>query len=121
MLDLMPAPRLIYHEWDDHGTCSGLSPDAYFDMVRKARDKVKIPSEFVDVKSALKVKPAEVNENFIKANPGLTEASIAVQCDNRLREVRICLNKELDFRDCPDVTRASCRRDEIIMPPVRGQ
>ena len=24
MLDLMPAPRLVYHEWDQHGTCSGL-------------------------------------------------------------------------------------------------
>src|SRR5690349_20641312 len=24
MLDLMPAPRLVYHEWDNHGTCSGL-------------------------------------------------------------------------------------------------
>ena len=22
MLDLMPAPRLVYHEWDQHGTCS---------------------------------------------------------------------------------------------------
>jgi hypothetical protein len=26
MLDLMPAPGLIYHEWDQHGTCSGLPP-----------------------------------------------------------------------------------------------
>ena len=25
MLDLMPAPRLVYHEWDQHGTCSGLA------------------------------------------------------------------------------------------------
>ena len=24
MLDLMPAPRLIFHEWDKHGICSGL-------------------------------------------------------------------------------------------------
>ena len=23
MLDLMPAPRLIFHEWDKHGVCSG--------------------------------------------------------------------------------------------------
>jgi ribonuclease T2 len=38
MLDLMPAPRLIYNEWDKHGTCSGLAPRAYFDTVRKARD-----------------------------------------------------------------------------------
>src|SRR5262249_33208521 len=34
MLDVMPAPRLVFHEWDRHGTCSGLSPRAYFDNVR---------------------------------------------------------------------------------------
>jgi len=33
MLDLMPAPRLIFHEWDRHGTCSGLSPRAYSDTI----------------------------------------------------------------------------------------
>jgi ribonuclease T2 len=28
MLDLMPAPGLIYNEWDKHGTCSGLGTRA---------------------------------------------------------------------------------------------
>lgn len=37
MLDLMPAPGLIFNEWDKHGTCSGLGARAYFEMVRKAR------------------------------------------------------------------------------------
>jgi ribonuclease T2 len=73
------------------------------------------------VKSVLRVSPAEVKEKFINANPGLTEASIAVECDNRLREVRICLDKQLGFRDCPGVARRSCRRGEITMPPVRGR
>src|SRR4029077_1425714 len=49
MLDQMPAPRLIFNEWDRHGTCSGQSPRAYFETVRKARAVVKIPTEFTDL------------------------------------------------------------------------
>jgi ribonuclease T2 len=36
-LDLMPARALILHEWREHGTCSGLAPQAYFEAVRSAR------------------------------------------------------------------------------------
>ena len=43
MLDLMPAPGLIFNEWDKHGTCSGLGARAYFETIRKARAAVKIP------------------------------------------------------------------------------
>jgi ribonuclease T2 len=121
MLDLMPAPRLIFHEWDRHGTCSGLPARAYFETVRKARALVKIPSEFLDLKSELTVTPDDVQEAFTKANPGLTRAAMAVGCDNkRLREIRICMSRELAFRDCAEVERRSCRRDKLVMPPVRG-
>jgi ribonuclease T2 len=121
MLDLMPAPRLIFHEWDRHGTCSGLSARAYFENVRKARALVKIPDQFLDVKEAVTVTPDEVEEAFVKANPGLTRNGIAVGCDNRrLREVRICLGKDMSFRDCAEVDRRACRRERLVMPPVRG-
>jgi ribonuclease T2 len=121
MLDLMPAPRLIFHEWDRHGTCSGLPPRGYFETVRKARAVVKIPPEFLDVKSELTVTPASVQEAFTKANPGLTPGAMGVGCDNkRLREIRICLSRELTFRDCAEIERRSCKRDKLVMPPVRG-
>ena len=121
MLDLMPAPHLIYNEWDKHGTCSGLSASDYFDTVRKAREAVKIPPQFGDLQTPLNVAPAAVEDAFIKANPGLKETAIAVRCDRRrLTEIRICLGKDLQFRDCPDVARDSCRRDSVVMPPVRG-
>src|SRR5947207_3105056 len=41
MLDLMPARHLIFNEWNRHGTCSGQTPRAYFETVRKARAAVK--------------------------------------------------------------------------------
>jgi ribonuclease T2 len=121
MLDLMPAPRLIFHEWDRHGTCSGLPARGYFETVRKARAVVKIPPEFLDVKSELTVTPDTVQEAFTKANPGLTRGGMAVGCDNkRLQEIRICMTRELAFRDCAEVERRSCKRDKLVMPPVRG-
>ena len=57
MLDLMPAPHLIFNEWDRHGTCSGQTPRAYFETVRKARAAVKIPPDHADLKQPLSVTP----------------------------------------------------------------
>jgi ribonuclease T2 len=120
MLDLMPAPRLIYNEWDRHGTCSGLAAQAYFDTVRKAREAIKIPPQYSDLQEPLIVTPAAVQEEFIKANPGLSASSMAVECHKkRLTEVRICLSKELQFRDCSEIARRSCRRDQLVIPPMR--
>src|SRR6201987_1610244 len=71
MLDLMPAPGLIYNEWDKHGTCSGLGERAYFVMIRKARAVVKIPPDYLQLSDTKTVSPAEVEDAFIKANPGM--------------------------------------------------
>src|SRR5215469_9385223 len=116
-----PAPRLNFNEWDRHGTCTGLSPNAYFENVRKARAAVKIPDAYIAPSAPLTVTPDEVEEAFVQANPGLTRDAIAVTCrSRRLGEVRICLRKDLRFRACPDIDARACRRDELVMPPVRG-
>ncbi len=121
MLDLMPAPGLIFNEWDKHGTCSGLGARAYFETVRKARSAVKIPPEFLQLPDEKTVAPADIEDAFIKVNPGLSAAAIAVTCNSkRLSEVRICMSKDLQFRDCEEIDRRACRRDEVVMPPMRG-
>ena len=121
MLDLMPSPQLVYHEWDHHGTCSGLGVRAYFDAVRKARAMVKIPPNYLTLNEPAMVSPGDVAEAFIKANPGLSHAALAVACGGkRLSEVRICMTKDLSFRDCGEVAKQACRRDKVTMPAVRG-
>jgi ribonuclease T2 len=120
MLELMPSPQLIFHEWDRHGTCSGLAPRAYFEAVRKARAAVTIPADYLALGKPATVTPDEVAAAFLKANPGLSRAAIAVACDSkRLSEVRICIGKDFSFHDCAQVVRRSCRRDKIAMPAVR--
>lgn len=121
MLDLMPAPGLVYNEWDKHGTCSGLGARAYFETIRKARASVKIPEEYLDLGSAKLAAPEDIEQAFIKINPGLSSSAISVVCDSkRLSEVRICMSKDLQFRSCEEIDRRACRRDKVLMPPVRG-
>ena len=121
MLDLMPAPGLIFNEWDKHGTCSGLGARGYFETIRKARAAVKIPPEFLEPADPKTIAPAALEDAFIKVNPGLSNAAIAVTCDRaRLSEVRICMSKDLQFRACEETDRRACRRDSVVMPPIRG-
>jgi ribonuclease T2 len=121
MLDMMPSPRLIFREWDRHGACSGLPARGYFETVRKARAVVKIPPDYLDLAEPKTVTPNDVEDAFVAANPGLTRAAIAIGCDStRLNEVRICLSKDLKFRDCAEVDRRACRRDQVVMPRVRA-
>jgi ribonuclease T2 len=121
MLDLMPAPGLIFNEWDKHGTCSGLGARAYFESIRKARAAVKIPEQFLDVSEPKTIAPSEIEEAFIKVNPGLSSSAISVICTSRrLSEVRVCMSKDMQFRACDEIDRRACRRDEVVMPPVRG-
>jgi len=121
MLDLMPARALVIHEWREHGTCSGLGAEQYFVAVRRARERITVPGRFRRLDAYEMVSPAEVEDAFRAANPELKSDMIAVTCDDRrLREVRICLSRDLTFRACPDVDRRACRSPRVVMPPVRG-
>lgn len=121
MRDIMPSNGLIIHQWRKHGTCTGLTPDAYFEATRDAFSRVEIPGEFRDSDRPREFAPIEIENAFIRANAGLGRDMIAVDCRDRLlREVRICLDKSFGFRACPEVDRRACRTPRIEVPPVRG-
>ncbi len=118
--DLMPADGLVRHEWRKHGACSGLSPTEYLKTIRTARETVRIPSAFQNIDGYKSVSPTEVEAAFVAANPGLKPDGVAVTCDGRrLREVRICMTRDLGFRSCDEVDRRACRAYRVVMPPVR--
>jgi ribonuclease T2 len=120
LYDLMPSAGLIRHEWTSHGACTGLSQGDYFTVLRAAREKVAIPEPYRQIDAYLTVAPKDAEAAFVKANAALPADGIAVTCDKRfLREVRICMTKDLKFRSCPEIDRRDCRLDKAVMPPVR--
>ncbi len=117
--DLTPSPGLVRHEWEKHGTCSGLSPQDYFTVLRAAAGRVKIPTQFGG-SNRFALAPQALESAFVRANPGLSTGGITTLCDSGLlTEVRICLTKSLEFRNCPEVDRKGCRAKSVTIEPPR--
>lgn len=121
MLDIMPSPRLIRHEWGRHGVCSGLTAPEYFAKARNAFTSIKIPQSMQSPRNARTVAPAKIRDEIAAANAGMPRDAITVRCTGRfLSEVRVCLDKNGKVRACsPEVQRQNCRTSEIIIQPLR--
>jgi ribonuclease T2 len=122
--DIMPARQLVYHEWSAHGTCSGLQPAAFFATVRRAYATVKLPPLLSDARQPLQQSPESLAEAFARANPNLAAQSVVVTCSGqsvpRLREVHVCLDRDLKSRACSaDALREACRAPTLLVPPIR--
>lgn len=116
----MPSMGLIGHQWRKHGSCSGLSQKDYFAVLAAAWNRLAMPAKYADGRRMQNDSPKAIEEAFIAANAGLSPAGIAVTCDGRrLDEVRICMTRDLKFRDCREVDRQACRADTVTIPAAR--
>jgi ribonuclease T2 len=118
MLDLMPSRQLIAHEWEKHGTCTGLAATDYFARIRQAYGAVHLPPALVNPAQPVRATAERIEQLFGEANPGLTPEMMAVECKKFVSEVRVCLDKDLHFRRCGRDVANACR-GETIFPPVR--
>ena len=116
-LDLLPTIGLIGHQWRKHGTCSTLSQRDYFAKLRAAWSQLKLPPDLSNAGQQKTLSTDRIVSALTAANPGLTAAAIDVTCDgSKLDEIRICLNKDLSYRDCSGENRRVCRRDRLVLP-----
>ncbi len=117
--DIMPA-EIIEHEWKEHGTCSGLSGDDYFALIRKVYKSVHIPDGFRAPASSFSTSPQKLKSDFERVNSGLSDSNVVIQLNgNYLNAVEFCVAKgsQPSAASCSGVPDA--HRGTFIVPPVR--
>jgi ribonuclease T2 len=114
--DIIPTASLVEHEWETHGTCSGLGANDYFAAIHKAYAAVKVPANIGTGADASGVTPDDLLSRFAAANPSYPAGSFALSCgNNRLTAIEICLSKDLHPETCQGVR--SCRANVVKVTP----
>lgn len=120
MADIMGTSGLAWYQWNKHGSCSGLAPADYYALAREAYGRVVRPPVFRQLERTFTLPARVVEEAFLNDNPALSADQITITCKSgHIQEARICLTRDLEFRDCgPDVVR-DCTLEDALFAPVR--
>lgn len=124
---LYPSRFLYRHEWEKHGTCSGLSQEAFHQLASDLRQKVKIPASYQSPEEPLRKSSFQLKADLASANEWLAPDNITVACADGgrfLREIYICINKQgTDAVPCSDEMqkreRRSCGQPDFLLRSVR--
>ena len=120
MLDIMPSKTLIQHEWDKHGTCSGLSVDKYFQLTRQIYNSIAIPDKYKQPTDYIMTSIKGLESDLIGVNPTLDGSKIAINCKGRfLQEIRVCYDKNNQPRIYGRKVADKCRT-KVVLRPIRG-
>ncbi|MHC8285379.1 ribonuclease T2 family protein [Pseudomonas sp. XS1P51] len=119
-LTLFPTQKLLEHEWAKHGTCSGLGAMGYLEASDKAVGAVTIPEPLQPFSTSHYFQARDIAQMFRQSNPGMPADGIAVICNGpQLSEVRVCMDKDLEFTACGKSVKTQCRAGDIRVPPSR--
>ena len=120
MADIMGGAGLAFYEWKKHGRCSGLEAREYFAVSRRAYESVVIPDVFRGLNRDVELPASVVEDAFLEANPGLARDMLTVTCDGgMIEEVRVCLTKDLEPRECGADVVEDCTSQRAVMDAVR--
>jgi ribonuclease T2 len=117
---IYPSEHLVQHEWQEHGTCSGLDALAYFNTADRATAAIKIPAALEAPHSNQSLTAERIANLFQGANPRLPGGAMTVACSRaELSEVRVCLTRDLSPRSCGRGVHSNCPRVPLDIPASR--
>lgn len=123
---LFPSDALFTHEWEKHGTCTGLSPLEYLTLSKQLKASVTIPAQFQSPEKAFRTSVAEIRQVFTAANPGMPASGLAIFCSGSgrfLKELYVCLSRQGQFMACSSEvlknSQRSCQAADFLVRNIR--
>ncbi len=123
---LYPNDKLFDHEWEKHGTCTGLSPVEYLQVSQAFKTAVVIPGEFRLPEKPFRASPDQLKELFVRANPGFEAADFEVSCSGSgryLKEIFVCFSREGTATNCSaemhKTALKSCQAKDFLVRNTR--
>jgi ribonuclease T2 len=118
MLNYMPSRGLIQHEWQEHGTCSGLSAAEYFGQAEQAFKSVHVPDQYSRLDHEQQLSVRDLENSFAEANHAPPE-SFRVSCHaGALVSLEVCVDKNLQYQSCTQSVR-ECPMNQVDMRPAQ--
>ncbi|NGY03443.1 ribonuclease T2 family protein [Solimonas terrae] len=115
MLPMMASEKLIQHEWNTHGSCSGLDQQNYFELVERARRKLEIPGAYDAPEQRIETSRDAVLQAFKSTNPDFTGEDFALDCRGHwLDEIHVCFDRDLDPRACASNVENDCGNKVMV-------
>lgn len=112
-----PSRGLIQHEWEKHGTCSGLSASEYFARVEQAFKGVRPPDAFNKLGGEEQLAVRNIEQDFATANHA-PAAAFRISCHaQELVSLDVCLTKDLQYRSCGKSVRECPTTPVLVRPP----
>ena len=123
---LYPSEKLFDHEWEKHGTCTGLSPAGYLLWSEALKKALITPDIFASPAEPFRTDAAELSEAFIVVNPDFSADSFAVYCSGSgrfMKELFVCFEKDGEPRDCSNEilkkASKSCGQEDFLVRNTR--
>lgn len=119
--DLFGASGAAWHQWNKHGSCTGLAPAEYYALTRQALAELAMPPVFDAIARGVRVAPEAIEAAIIEANPDLAADMMLVTCrGNAVYELRLCLTRDLAPRPCaPQTLLRACALNSARLPALR--
>jgi ribonuclease T2 len=123
---LYPNVSLFDHEWEKHGTCTGLSPMEYLQLGKTLKESVVIPAKFRSPETPFRTNTNELEMLFAQANPGFSKTSFEVSCSSSgryLKEIYACFSRTGVATPCSaemhKTAQKSCQAADFLVRNTR--